>query len=84
MDLELALHLEVLGQVEVLVLIGVELPWPHLFHPQEQKEHIQIDHLENVDVLDSLHGRGRHAVELFGLFFLLASALGLLLLVRLR
>ena len=71
-DLELTLHLETLCQVEVLGQVGV-LTRLHSLCTQEQKEHIQIDHSHDVDILDGLK-KGR-SINLFWLFILTSSSL---------
>ncbi|MFS8160314.1 MAG: hypothetical protein ACMG6E_08925, partial [Candidatus Roizmanbacteria bacterium] len=60
-DLELALHLQALRQVEVLVHVACCVALGlHLLSAQEQEEHIQINHLQHYDILDRLDRRGSH------------------------
>jgi len=54
-DLELLLDLEVLRQIEVLsrILWGLTWLWGrHHGCPQEQEEHVKVDHVDNIHVLD--------------------------------
>ena len=56
MDLELLLDLQILCQIKVFCSILRGFTWlgrGHHWSTQEQKEHVQVDHVDHIYVLDS-------------------------------